>query len=456
MTRLDDLVVRKRAEIEERRRLHPEVDLMRVAEPATQRFRGALRRPGLRFILECKQASPSEGLLRPDYDPGALVEGFAGVADAVSVLTDGPWFRGSLAHLAAVRKRTTLPILCKDFILDPWQVLEARCHGADAVLLILSLLDDAGYRRCAATAGAFGMDVLSEVHDEYELERALRLDAPIIGINNRDLRTLAVDRGTTNRLASRIPRGRLVVCESGIRSRADVDATAGVASVFLVGTHMMRSPRVDLAARELAFGPVKVCGLTSLGAARAAHAAGATLGGVVFAAESPRRVDVEAAEAIAGGPLPLAGVFVNEDLEAVAALAGRLALAAVQLHGDEPRDYLTSLRSRLPAGCEIWKAVYGDGAVATAGEAGADRLLVDARVPGRRGGTGRCFDWSVLRRHPDRGRLVLAGGINAGNVRAAHSIGCGMLDVSSGVESAPGVKDPTRLEEFFGALRGAA
>ena len=456
MSRLHDLVVRKRAEIEERRRLHPEGDLRRSAEPATRRFGEALRRPGLRFILECKQASPSGGLLRPDYDPGALAEGFAGVADAVSVLTDGPWFRGSLAHLSAVRARTALPILCKDFILDPWQVLEARCHGADAVLLILALLDDAGYRRCAATAAALGMDVLSEVHDEYELERALRLDAPIIGINNRDLRTLAVDHGTTARLASRIPQGRLVVCESGIRSRADVDAVAGLANVFLVGTCMMRSPRVDLAARELAFGAVKVCGLTSVAAARAAHAAGATLGGVVFAAESPRRVDLPTAEAIAGGPLPLAGVFVNEDLDAVVAIAARLSLAAVQLHGDEPRDYLTRLRTRLPAGCEIWKAVYGDGAVPTADETGADRLLVDARVPGRRGGTGRRFDWSVLRHHPDRRRLVLAGGLDAGNVRAAHAVGCGMLDVSSGVESAPGVKDPSRLEKFFGALRGAA
>lgn len=456
MSRLHDLVVRKRAEVDHRRRLHPEAELRRSAEPTSRRFGDALRGSGLRFILECKRASPSEGLLRPEYDPGALVEAFAGVADAISVLTDGAWFRGSLAHLAAVRARTGLPILCKDFILDPWQVLEARSHGADAVLLILSLLDDAAYRRCAAAAAALGMDVLSEVHDEYELARALRLDAPIIGINNRDLRTLAVDHGTTARLAPLIPRDRLVVCESGIRSRADVDAVAGVTDVFLVGTRMMRSPRVDLAARELAFGPVKVCGLTSLADARAAHAAGATLGGLVFAVESPRRVDVRAGEAIAGGPLPLAGVFVNEALDTVAAIAARVGLAVVQLHGDESRDYLAALRTRLPAGCEMWKAVAGSGTVPVAPELGADRLLVDAAVPGLRGGTGRQFDWSVLRHHPDRGRLVLAGGLNAGNVRAAHAVGCGMLDVSSGVESAPGVKDPARLQEFFGALRGAA
>jgi Phosphoribosylanthranilate isomerase len=147
---------------------------------------------------------------------------------------------------------------------------------------------------------------------------------------------------------------------------------------------------------------------------------------------------------------------VNAAFGTVVEIAARVGLAAVQLHGDESRVYLAALRSRLPAGCEIWKAVYGDGSVPTAAEVGADRLLVDTRVPGRRGGTGQSFDWSVLRHHPDRGRLVLAGGLDAGNVRAAHAVGCGMLDVSSGVESAPGVKDPARLEQFFGALRGAA
>lgn len=457
MSRLQDLVVRKRAEIEERRRRHPVAQLERAAERATGRFGAALARPGLRFIFECKQASPSEGLLRPDYDPGSLAQSLTGVADAMSVLTDGAWFRGSLAHLATVRRSTPLPLLCKDFILDPFQVLEARVHGADAVLLMLSLLDDAGYRRCAAAAVGLGMDVLTEVHDEPELDRALRLDARIIGINNRNLATLAVDRGTTARLASRIPRReRLVVCESGMRDRRDVDAVAGLVDAFLVGTGVMREARPDLAARALAFGPVKVCGLRSPADARAAYAAGARLGGIVFAPGSPRRVTASQAVAIAAGPLPLVGVFVNESVDRVVTLARQLRLAAVQLHGEEPVEHQAALRAQLPAECELWKAVRVTERIPLPAAGAADRLLLDADHPPLRGGTGRRFDWTLLRDFPERSRHVLAGGLDAANAREAHQLGFGLLDVSSGVESSPGVKDPARLEAFFGTLRGVA
>ena len=307
MSRLADLVVRKRAEIEARRRRHPVAELARAVVPSTRSFGAALGRPGASLRARMQARIAFGRALRADYDPAALARSFAGVADAVSVLTDGPWFRGSLEHLTAVRAATMLPLLCKDFILDPFQVLEARVHGADAVLLMLSLLDDAGYRRSAAAAAALGMEVLTEVRDGAELDRALRLDARIIGINNRNLATLAVDRDTTARLASRIPRDRLIVCESGIRHRADVDAVAGQVDAFLIGTGVMRETRPDLAARAIVFGQVKVCGLTTPADAARAHAAGATLGGVVFAAESPRRVDERQAAAIAAGPLPLVG-----------------------------------------------------------------------------------------------------------------------------------------------------
>lgn len=455
MSRLADVVVRKRAEIETRRRRHPTPELERIVVSSTRSLSAALRRPGRRFVLECKRASPSAGLLREDYDPAALARSFAGVADAVSVLTDGPWFRGSLEHLAAVRAATTLPVLCKDFILDPFQVLEARVHGADAVLLMLSLLDDAGYRRSAAAAAALGMEVLTEVHDEAELDRALRLDARIIGINNRSLATLAVDREITARLASRIPRDRVIVCESGIRHRGDVDAVAGQVDAFLIGTGVMREPRPDLAARAIAFGPVKVCGLTTPADAALAHGAGATLGGVVFAAESPRRVDERQAAAIAAGPLPLVGVFVNEPIERTLGLARRLGLAAVQLHGEESDAEVAALRAALPPAIEVWKAVRVAGRIPSA-PAAADRVLLDALRPGLRGGTGQRFDWKLVQGIAARDRLVLAGGLDAGNVQEAQRLNVGALDVSSGVESAPGVKDGARLDAFFGALRGAA
>lgn len=454
-SRLADIVVRKRTEVAARRRAHPPAELERLVEPTPRSLRAAIARPGLRFILECKQASPSEGLLRPGYDPAAIADVYRDVADAISVLTDGPYFRGSLDHLRAVRKRTALPLLCKDFVLEPYQVLEARAHGADAVLLILSLLDDAAFRRCAATAAALGMDVLAEVHDDSELDRALRLEAPVIGINNRDLSTLRVDPGVTARLAPRIPRDRMIVCESGIRSRADIDAVAQHVDAFLVGSRLMRSHRLDLAARELMHGRVKVCGLTSAADARRAHAAGASLGGVVFAEASPRCVDEMAAEAIASAsPLPLVGVFVNDSVARIAALSVRLRLAAVQLHGEETAAFVAALRDRLPAGCEVWKAVRVQTLVPAPDETGADRLLLDGYHPDAPGGTGTPFDWTLLTGHPCRERIVLAGGLTPENVRAAHALGCGTLDVSSGVESAPGRKDETKLRRFFAALRG--
>ncbi|HEU4699322.1 MAG TPA: bifunctional indole-3-glycerol-phosphate synthase TrpC/phosphoribosylanthranilate isomerase TrpF [Gemmatimonadales bacterium] len=454
---LADIVVRKRADVAARRRARPPAELERVVEPATRRFGAALARPGRRFVLECKRRSPSEGALRADFDAAALAAGYDGAADAISVLTDGPFFGGSFADLRAVRARTALPVLCKDFVLEPYQVLEARAHGADAVLLMLSLLDDAGWRACAAAAAALGMDALTEVHDEAELERALRLEAPIVGINNRDLRTLAVDLGTTARLAPRIPRDRVIVCESGIRTRADVDAVADHVDAFLVGTTLVRAARPDLAARELAYGVVKVCGLTTPADACAAYAAGASLGGVILAAESPRRVDAAAAAALAAGaPLPLVGVFVDEALGRIAELAARLELRAVQLHGEETPAFVAALRTRLPAGCEIWKAVRVRDRIPTPGETGADRVLLDGYRADARGGSGIAFDWSLLAGYPQRERVVLAGGLTPENARAAQALGCGALDVCSGVEAAPGVKDAATLARFFDALRGAA
>ena len=431
---------------------------VRRPELAAHCFRAAFAARGPRFILEMKAASPSQGVLRKWYDPEAIARGYDGVADAISVVTAGHRFGGSLGHLRAARRGTSAPILCKDFIVDPAQVAEARHHGADAVLLMLSVLDDAAWRACAAAADALGMDALTEVHEEAELDRALTLGAPILGINNRDLRTMAVDLATTERLAPRIPAGRIVVAESGIGSRPDVARLAGCVNGFLVGTSLMRAADPGVAARELVFGRVKVCGITTPDDARLAWDAGAALGGLVFAAGSPRQVDEIAAVRIAGGsPLPLVGVFVNEVPARIALLAHRLGLAAVQLHGEEAPAEVVALRPRLPAGCEIWKAIgVREGiAIARVADTGADRILLDARRAGRHGGTGTAFDWSRLAAYPDRERAILAGGIAAENAAAASRIGCWAIDAASGTESAPGVKDPARMRRLFAALREA-
>ncbi|HEX4736055.1 MAG TPA: bifunctional indole-3-glycerol-phosphate synthase TrpC/phosphoribosylanthranilate isomerase TrpF [Allosphingosinicella sp.] len=422
------------------------------AEPTRRSLKAALARPGARFIMEVKRASPSQGSLRAQVDPAAIARGYAGAADGISVLTDTPYFGGSLDDLRAVRAVFDGPILAKDFVVDPRQVPEARLHGADAVLAILAALSDEEVRAVTAEAGRLGMDVLVEAHDEVEVRRALALGASLIGINNRNLKTLQVDLAVTEQLAGLVPGDRLVVAESGIESRADVERLSPYADAFLVGSSLMRAADPALAARALAFGRVKVCGVTSPEDAALAAAEGASFVGMVMVPGTPRAVSFSQAEAIAAAATrPLVGVFRNEKPMEVASRARALGLHAVQLHGDEDAAYVRGLRALLPKTIEIWT-------VAPVAEEvpemppGADRTLFDSKAGGRSGGTGIAFDWHRLDGR-ELDRAILAGGLNPDNAAAAARLGTYALDVSSGVEAAPGRKDPARLQAFFAALR---
>lgn len=455
---LDEIVEAKRREVATRQRKRPMPTLWSGLERSDRSLYEALRAPRTGFILECKKASPSQGTIRHDFDPAAIARAYDGVADAISVLTDAPYFQGALEYLGVVRAQTRAPVLCKDFVVDPYQIVEARAHGADAVLLMLSVLDDGEWRRCFEVAGELGLDCLTEVHDAAELERALELGAPILGINNRDLSTLEVDLGTTPRLAGQIPADRVVVCESGVGAHEDVRRLRAHADAFLVGTALMRAGDVSAAARRLVYGRFKVCGLTRPQDARAAWACGATMGGVILAEESPRRVSLDRARELVreAAGLDWVGVFVNQPWGKVAQTARQLGLSAVQLHGEEDLAYCASLREALPGGCAIWRAwrVRPGEPIPEAGDLGADRVLLDAHVEGTRGGTGQTFDWGALQGHPARQEVVLGGGLKPENIEQARALGTWGLDVNSGVEVAPGIKSRRALERLSGALRG--
>ncbi|RIK75874.1 MAG: indole-3-glycerol phosphate synthase TrpC [Planctomycetota bacterium] len=255
-TILDQIVAAKRREVAARRERTPEPALRRrlaEAPPVRDFFQPLAGTGPVRLIAEVKKASPSVGVIREDFDPVRIAETYAAHgASCVSVLTDEPYFQGRLEFLAAVRRETRIPILRKDFIIDAYQLVEARAAGADAVLLIAECLDDCTLRSLHQQAVELGMTPLVELYDPENLDRVLDAGASLIGVNNRNLRTFAVDLEHTLRLRERVPADRVLVSESGIKTRADVErlAAAGV-NAMLVGESLMREADIGLAVDRL-------------------------------------------------------------------------------------------------------------------------------------------------------------------------------------------------------------
>lgn len=454
-TILGKIVADKVDWVKARQQIEPLISFKDKITESDRYFYEALDKPETVFILECKKASPSKGLIREEFDLDLIAATYKNYASAISVLTDEKYFQGDFEYISRVRDQVSQPVICKDFIIDPYQIYLARYYKADAILLMLSVLDDDAYQAYRDTAHSLNMGVLTEVSNEHELIRAIALNAKIIGINNRNLRDLSIDLNRTKELAARIPADRIVISESGIYNHSQVKQLSKYANGFLVGSSIMSQSNIDRACRQLILGNNKVCGLTHARASADAYKAGAVYGGLIFVEKSKRFVDMEEARLVMlGAPLLYVGVFQNEEAELISYTVKQLGLSAVQLHGDESPKYIKALRAVLPEKCEIWKAHGVVDQLPDFEKFNVQKHLLDTRVGEQTGGTGRAFDWALLASLSSelKSKIILAGGLTPENAQQACLIGCAGLDFNSGVESAPGKKDPQKLNAAFAAI----
>jgi indole-3-glycerol phosphate synthase/phosphoribosylanthranilate isomerase len=469
---LEKIVDDKQAEIAQRKIDFPLSQFKATLRPCTKDFYAALAAPNASFILECKKASPSKGLIREHFDLDEIIDAYSPYASCISVLTDEKYFQGKFEYLDYITSRVDQPVINKDFFVDEYQIYLARYYNADAVLLMLSVLDDEQFKVLNDLTHELGMHVLTEVSNEEEVERALALNANIIGINNRNLRDLSTDLATTERLVPLIKESGfdgVILSESGIYQHSEVQRLTPLVDGFLVGSALMAEDNLRKAVEKLIFGEVKICGINSIENATLVATFPATYLGLIFAAKSPRFVAIENAMEIANfaqteSGLKTVGVFVDHPIELVSDYARKLNLSAVQLHGSESLGYVQALKPLLPQTCEVWSviAIEQDSDLTNLtvikneiqdALGVADKVLLDCKVGQQLGGTGVSFDWRLLEGVPQKHRLILAGGLDSHNIQQAKASGVGILDVNSGVEEQAAMKSQMKLSQVFANLR---
>lgn len=427
-------------------------------------FEAALRQQDFNFICEVKKASPSKGIIAEHFPYLDIAKEYevAGAA-AISVLTEPDFFKGDKKYLQEIASTVKIPVLRKDFIIDEYQIYQAKVWGASAILLICACLDVPTLTKFRELADSLGLSSLVEAHDEQEVQMAIDCGARIIGVNNRNLKDFTVDVQNSVRLRNLVQDDVIFVSESGLETPEDIqvlrDNNIGVA---LMGETFMRSPN-KIEKLAYLYGPtyytpkVKMCGISKVETIPAVVEAKPDYMGLVFAS-SKRQVTVEQAKTLVEAlhkqckaqndtvSIKTVGVFVNETLDNLVTIANEANLDVVQLHGDEDEAFIQSLKER--TNVEVWKAVQIRSAADAEAwiDSSADMLLFDAYHKDERGGTGEVFDWSCL--DAFERPFMLAGGIDSTNVaRAIRTVRPYGIDISSGIET-NGVKDDEKITAF--------
>lgn len=442
-------------------------------------FEAALRQQDFNFICEVKKASPSKGIIAEHFPYLEIAKEYevAGAA-AISVLTEPDFFKGDKKYLQEIASTVKIPVLRKDFIIDEYQIYQAKVWGASAILLICACLDVPTLTKFRELADSLGLSSLVEAHDEHEVQMAIDCGARIIGVNNRNLKDFTVDVQNSVRLRNLVQDDVIFVSESGLETPEDIqvlrDNNIGVA---LMGETFMRSPnKVEKLAYlygSTYYTPkVKMCGISKVETIPAVVEAKPDYMGLVFA-PSKRQVTVDQAKTLVeelhkqytkrynngaeqsnNDEIKTVGVFVNETLDNLVSIATEANLDVVQLHGDEDEAFIQSLKER--TNVEVWKAVQIRSAADAEAwiDSRADMLLFDAYHKDERGGMGEVFDWSCLDEFERP--FMLAGGIDSTNVaRAIRTVRPYGIDISSGIET-DGVKDDEKIKAFTNIVRTIA
>ena len=411
-------------------------------------LKDALCKSGRSFILECKQSSPTLGDFCSDFNLDKLLSAYNRHGSAISVLCEEHFFKGSFTYLNYVKAHTHLPVICKDFIICKEQITKAYNSGADAILLMLSVVDKHLFKELYDYAISLSLDVLCEVENEEEALYAKELHLPIVGINNRNLKTLKINLNKAKTLAKLFDKDTIIVSESGIKTHQDIVSLSPISN-FLIGSSLTIEKDVEFKAITLLYGLNKICGLKTPEAIEACIANHAAIGGLIFAPKSPRFINMHDAEKLIApykGKIKFAGVFVNEDIDSIVAIAQTLNLDYLQLHGSESIENIKLIKERLPQ-IKIIKAFSIENQESFEKikpyQEICDLILLDAKNPG----SGSSFDWNNIPKFIDKNRTLLSGGIGLDNLQEALSLNFAGLDLNSKLESVKGLKDPQKIAQ---------
>ncbi|BAB12989.1 bifunctional indole-3-glycerol-phosphate synthase TrpC/phosphoribosylanthranilate isomerase TrpF [Buchnera aphidicola str. APS (Acyrthosiphon pisum)] len=448
-TTLKKIIQDKSEWIRLRKEKQPLIDFKDKINKKTRDFYHSLKEKKPCFILEYKKKSPSLGIIRNNFNLIEISNVYKKYASSVSVLTDEKYFHGNLNFINIVRECVSQPVLCKDFFIDPYQVYLSRYYNADAILLMLSVLNDIQYKELSIIAKKLNMGILTEVNNIEELKRALKLNANIIGINNRNLHDLSIDLNRTRTLSSLIKKDTIIISESGIKKYREIKELSKFVNGFLIGSHLMSQTNLETAVRSIIFGDNKVCGLTRSIDIEVSEKYGAIYGGLIFVKNSPRYITKKTAKNISiNRKLKLIGIFQNENINIIVDIAEELSLYGVQLHGQENKQYIDKLRNILPKKINIWKAFSIQSELPDRNWDNVNMYIFDSDS----GGSNTSFNWSILNHHI-LDNVILAGGINLKNCITASKLKCSGLDLNSGVEISPGIKDYKKIKSIFQKLR---